>query len=192
MKLRLRYELACAILAVSVASSIALGQPAFTDSAQAPPAPSETPAARSAPFLEAYAAGTRDYICLPSASGVSWTSVTAPSALFPEVGLTRNLRHDSPFVRGTAYTRYAGPVQSSARPLPLFTLTQQAPVGAAAPSTGCSQPSDIGTTVLVRYTVEYLFFQPGPEHFAGSTRNFAPATAAAPAAYIHPKELTFR
>jgi hypothetical protein len=63
--------------------AIALGQPAFAETLTVPPVPPaiQVPAANT-PFLKGQAIGTQNYVCLPSASGFSWTFFGPQATLF--------------------------------------------------------------------------------------------------------------
>lgn len=86
MTIRLRCQFMTGILSIALASSVVVGQPAFAQNVKIPPVPSnlQVPTGNTA-FLEGHAAGTQNYICLPSASGFSWTFFSPQATLFTDI-----------------------------------------------------------------------------------------------------------
>ena len=73
----LRYRITASLLA------IAWGQPVFADAVTVPPVPSAIQVeAGHTPFLKGHAVGTQNYVCLPSATGFSWTFFGPQATLF--------------------------------------------------------------------------------------------------------------
>ena len=71
------------IILIALSSLCAAAQTLSTEAVAAPPTPTELqiPAGNVA-FLKGHAEGTQDYICLPSASGFSWTFFSPQATLF--------------------------------------------------------------------------------------------------------------
>jgi len=74
--------IACA-MALVVAFTVSLPQPAYARQVTPPPVPTDiqVPAGFKA-FLEGHGVGTQNYICLPSDSGFAWTLFTPEATLF--------------------------------------------------------------------------------------------------------------
>lgn len=71
------------VIVLGLAASAAIAQPGVPSrrSVLAVPANIEAPAGYSV-FFKAHAVGTQNYVCLPNASGVSWTFVAPEATLF--------------------------------------------------------------------------------------------------------------
>ncbi len=165
-----------------------------------PPLPAnlEVPAGNEA-FLEGHAAGTQNYICLPSDSSFAWTFFGPQATLFndddqqiithflspnpDESGTARATWQDSSdtsTVWAVAMASSSDPdfVASGAIPWLLLQVVGAEPgptggdrltrttfiqrlntSGGIAPSTGCAQPTDVGTRALVPYTADYFFYK---------------------------------
>jgi hypothetical protein len=171
-----------------------MAQPAVPPNLEVPPG--------HVAFLNARATGTQNYICLPSATGVSWRLFGPQATLFQSFfgisqQLTTHFLSANPSENGLARPTWqhsfdtsrvwARAIQSSTDPnyvepgaIPWllleavgvesgpaggFYLTQTAYIqrintsGGVAPSTGCSQASEIGATALVPYTTDYVFYK---------------------------------
>src|SRR5262244_3783009 len=73
----LRYLLTATVVAV------VLVQSAYAQFVTVPPVPTAIQVqAGNIPFLEGHAVGTQNYVCLPSASGFSWTFFGPQATLF--------------------------------------------------------------------------------------------------------------
>ena len=70
-------------IALVMASSTAMAQPAIRLGGGAPPVPTgiEAPAGATM-FFKAHAIGTQNYVCLPAATGVAWKFVAPQATLF--------------------------------------------------------------------------------------------------------------
>jgi hypothetical protein len=79
----MRPLLTASLLAFGLQSSSAMAQNVITGVASAPSVPAEIqlPAGNTS-FLSAHAEGTQNYICLPSATGYSWTFLGPQATLF--------------------------------------------------------------------------------------------------------------
>jgi hypothetical protein len=197
----LRYWIVARIVA------IVLGQPAFAETLTMPPVPLaiQVPAGNT-PFLEGHALGTQNYVCLPSASGFSWTFFGPQATLFVTLGfghshiqqqITTHFLSPNPDESGTARPTWQSSLDTSAvwgrsvassidsnfvapGAIPWLLLqvvgAEPGPTGGAflmqttflqrlntsggmAPSTGCSQSTDVGATALVPYTADYVFYK---------------------------------
>jgi uncharacterized protein DUF3455 len=102
------------------------------------PANLEVPAGNEA-FLKGHAAGTHNYLCLPSDSSFAWTFFGPQATLFNDDD-QQIITH---FLRLTR-TTFIQRLNTS---------------GGIAPSTGCTQPIDLGTKALVPYTADYFFYK---------------------------------
>ena len=202
-----RYLVTAGVIAMALESSIALAQPGTADAFTAPPVPANIQApAGSSLYLMGQAQGTQNYICLPSASGFSWTFFSPQATLFltfkgdgadiPQQIITHFL---SPNPLESATPRvtwqssldtsavWARAIESSSDPnfvaagsIPWLLLqvvgSQLGPAGGdmlahttfvqrlntyggVVPSTGCSQPENVGTTALVPYAADYFFYK---------------------------------
>jgi hypothetical protein len=157
-------------------------------------------------FLKGEAQGTQNYICLPSATGFSWTFFSPQATLFLTFRFGNNVLRQqiithflspNPVENGTGRATWQSSLDTSAvwakvgqastdpnfvapGAIPWLLLpavgTQAGPMGGdilahttfvqrlntaggVAPSTGCSQPSNIGATALVPYTADYFFYK---------------------------------
>jgi hypothetical protein len=82
MTIRLRSNITASMVA-AIASFVGMGQSAFAEPVIVPPVPFDIKAPEGTrAFLEGRATGTQDYICLPSASGLSWTFFGPQATLF--------------------------------------------------------------------------------------------------------------
>ena len=189
-------------------ATIALGQPVFADddlrAPRVPPA-IQVPAGNT-PFLEGQAVGTQNYVCLPSASGFSWTLFGPQATLFftfkisnseiqqqitthflsanpDENGMPRPTWQSSfdtsaVWGRSIASSMDSNFVAPGAIPWLLLQVvgTERGPTGGdfltqttyihrlntsrgMAPSTGCSQSTNVGATALVPYAADYFFYR---------------------------------
>jgi hypothetical protein len=79
----LRFLATASVIVMALESSAALAQPATENALAAPPVPTnlQVPAGNTL-FLKGQAQGTQNYICLPSASGFSWTFFSPQATLF--------------------------------------------------------------------------------------------------------------
>jgi hypothetical protein len=161
-------------------------------------------------FLKGEAQGTQNYVCLPSATGFSWTFFSPQATLFLTFRFGNNVLRQqiithflspNPVENGTPRATWqssldtsavwAKTAQASTDPnfvaagaIPWLLLqavgTQAGPMGGdilahttfvqrlntsggVAPSTGCSQPSNVGSTALVPYTADYFFYKAAPQ-----------------------------
>jgi Protein of unknown function (DUF3455). len=204
-----RYFATAGVIAMALESSVALAQPSPPNAFTAPPIPAnlEVPDGNRL-FLMGQAQGTQNYICLPSATGFSWTFFSPQATVFitfPSIG--RDLRQQiithflspnpaesgmprvtwqSSFDTSASWgrTRLNGsstdPNFVAAGAIPWVLLeavgTRRGPTGGdtladttfiqrlntsggVAPSTGCSQSSDVGATQLAPYTADYFFYK---------------------------------
>lgn len=73
------------VAALIVALTVAPSYSAFADTIVLPPMPAaiEAPAGHT-PFLVTQAAGTQNYLCAPTSSGVAWTFIGPQATLFGE------------------------------------------------------------------------------------------------------------
>jgi hypothetical protein len=85
-------HLRCSIMAgfiagaLTIASSLEIGQAAVGDAIQVPPVPQDIQVEPgNTVSLVGHAAGTQDYICLPSSSGFSWTFFAPQATLFQNI-----------------------------------------------------------------------------------------------------------
>lgn len=197
---RTRWFVACAAFALSVP---VLRLPAHADGQRdvtppAVPANLQAPAGNTA-FIEGHAAGTQNYICLPSGASFAWTFFGPQATLLndddeqiithflspnpAESGKPRpTWQHsrDTSAVWGNAIANSSDPtfVASGAIPWLLLQVVgdQGGPTsgdsltkttfiqrlntaGGVAPSTGCTQSTDVGTKALVPYSADYFFYQ---------------------------------
>ena len=78
--------LAAGAIVLGLATSIALAGPALQAHIDVPPVPPEieVPPGHSV-FFKGHAVGTQNFICLPTVSGVSWTSLSPQATLFRTV-----------------------------------------------------------------------------------------------------------
>jgi hypothetical protein len=78
-----RYFATAGVMVMALGSSVALAQPASRAAFTAPPVPTnlQVPAGNML-FLKGEAQGTQNYVCLPSASGFSWTFFSPQATLF--------------------------------------------------------------------------------------------------------------
>jgi hypothetical protein len=92
-------RLAACVTALGMTFAVALAQPAHADSVTTPPVPAnlQVPAPNEA-FLVGHAAGTQNYVCLPSPSigHVAWTLFTPQATLFDDEGEQRITHFFSP------------------------------------------------------------------------------------------------
>jgi hypothetical protein len=209
MTTRLRCQIAAGFIAMTIASSIGIGQPAIADNIKAPPVPTDihVPEGNVA-FLEGHGVGTQDYICLPSASGFSWTFFAPQATLFQNVKwiqgdirqqIVTHFLSPNPFESGKPRATWQSSFDSSAvwgkiiastsdpnfvspgaipwllvqvvgaqrGPTEGAFLTQTTFIqrlttsGGVAPSTGCSESTNVGSTALVPYTADYFFYKAG-------------------------------
>ncbi len=166
-----------------------------------PPVVPETlkvPAGNKA-FLLGHATGTQNYICLPSASGFSWTLVGPQATLFhhddrqlithflspnpDEGGLARATWQDSRdtsavWARAMASSTDPDFVAAGAIPWLLLQVVGSADgpddgdrltratylhrvntAGGPAPSTGCTQATDVGARAFAPYLADYIFYR---------------------------------
>lgn len=97
--------LATFVAALVVASMVALSQPTHAAPVTPPPVPDniQVPAG-NAPFLVGHAAGTQNYICLPSDSGVAFKLFTPQATLFDanakQKQITTHFFSPNPFENG--------------------------------------------------------------------------------------------
>ncbi|MGH9722549.1 MAG: DUF3455 domain-containing protein [Bryobacteraceae bacterium] len=78
-----RYFTTLGVIAVALQTSVALAQPANAHSLTPPPVPGNLAVeAGHTLFLAGQAFGTQNYICLPSATGFSWTFFSPQATLF--------------------------------------------------------------------------------------------------------------
>jgi Protein of unknown function (DUF3455) len=150
-------------------------------------------------FLEGHAAGTQNYICLPSDSSFAWTFFGPQATLFNDkdrqiithflspnpvehdtARATWQHSRDTSTVWALAIASSSDPtyVASGAIPWLLLQVVGAEPgptggdkltrttfiqrlntSGGIAPSTGCTQPIDLGTKALVPYTADYFFYK---------------------------------
>jgi hypothetical protein len=187
---------------------IALGQSTFADddlrAPRVPPA-IQVPAGNT-PFLVGQAVGTQNYVCLPSASGFSWTLFGPQATLFftfktsnseiqqqitthflsanpdenemPRPTWQSSFDTSAVWGRSIASSMDSNFVAPGAIPWLLLQVvgTERGPAGGdfltqttfihrlntsggVAPSTGCSQSTNVGATTLVRYTADYFFYR---------------------------------
>lgn len=96
--------LAACAAALAFAFVVALPQPAYADKITPPPVPDniQVPAGNKV-FLEGHAAGTQNYICLPSGSGVAFVLFTPQATLFRDNDrqVTTHFFSPNPFENGT-------------------------------------------------------------------------------------------
>jgi hypothetical protein len=199
--------LRCSIITILLAS-LAIGQTAQGET-KSPVAPSnlQVPEGNTL-YLVGHATGTQNYICLPSASGFTWTFFAPQATLFqnaqPGDGDTRrqiatHFLSPNPFESGKPRATWQSSFDTSAvwgkamasssdshfvaaGAIPWLLLqavgAQQGPVegtiltrtrfiqrlntsGGVAPTTGCSESANIGSTALVPYTADYFFYGAG-------------------------------
>jgi hypothetical protein len=211
-----RYLVTAGVIAMALESSIALAQFGTADMLTAPPVPANIQAPAGATlFLKGQAQGTQNYICLPSASGFSWTFFSPQATLFftfkvndadlPQQIITHFLSPnpsesgtprvtwqsslDTSAVWGRAIESSSDPNFVAAGTIPWLLLqtmgSQLGPTGGdmlahttfvqrlntfggVVPSTGCSQPENVGTTALVPYSAEYFFYKATEEPMSGA------------------------
>lgn len=204
-----RYLATAGLAAVALTSSAALAQRLAADALTAPPVPANLQVSPdNTLFLKGQAVGTQNYICLPTATGFSWTFFSPQATLFlnfkwfgTEVRqqIITHFLSPNPAEGGTPRATWQSSLDTSAvwarlRPnglstdpnfvapgaIPWLVLeavgTQRGPTGGdflanttlvqrlntsggVAPSTGCSQPEDVGATRLVPYTADYFFYR---------------------------------
>ena len=203
----IRYLVTAGVIAMALESSIALAQPGTADGFTAPPVPANIQApVGNTLFLEGQAQGTQNYICLPTASGFSWTFFSPQATLFltfkvsgadiPQQIITHFLS-PNPSESGTPRVTWqsssdtsavwARSIGSSSDPnfvaagaIPWVLLqvmgSQPGPTGGdllahttfvqrlntsggVVPSTGCSQPENVGAMALAPYTADYFFYK---------------------------------
>lgn len=200
------------VIAVALESSVALAQSGTRDAFTAPSVPANIQApVGNTLFLKGQAEGTQNYVCLPSASGFSWTFFSPQATLFlPFKWIGGDIRQqiithflspnpsekDTP--RATWQSSFdtsavwARSIASSSDPnfvaagaVPWLLLqtvgTRRGPAGGdtlahttfvqrlttaggVVPSTGCSQPENVGATALVPYTADYFFYKASPKY----------------------------
>jgi hypothetical protein len=207
MTIRLRCHMTAGFIALTLASSVGIGRAEIAEHIKAPPVPGDlrAPAGNTA-FLEGHAIGTQNYICLPSATGFSWTFFSPQATLFKTVkwlphdvrqqivthflspnpfesGLPRatwQSSFDTSSVWGKAIATSTDPNFVAAGAIPWLLLqvvgAQRGPTdgailaqttfvqrlntsGGIAPSSGCSQATNVGSTALVPYTADYFFYK---------------------------------
>ena len=194
--------IATGLLVTGLESSVPMAQAVADTSLPAVPVNLEVPSGHSL-FLSAHAVGTQNYVCLPSASGVSWRFFAPEATLFHTVwgSLRQQLathflspnpdegelprptwQHplDSSRVWGRLLASSSDPAYVEEGAIPWFllaaagteagptgggVLTQTAYIqrlntsGGVAPPTGCSEPTEVGTIVLVPYSADYRFYK---------------------------------
>ena len=179
------------------------------DSLTTPPVPTniQVPAGNTL-YLKGQAQGTQNYICLPSASGFSWTFFSPQATLFVTIKwfgsdirqqIITHFLSPNPTEAGTPRATWQSSIDTSAvwarvipgnsssdpnfvaaGAIPWLLLTrvgsQRGPTGGGslsdttfvqrlstaggvAPSTGCSQPENVGATMLAPYTADYFFYR---------------------------------
>lgn len=70
-------------LGVFVIAIVSMGSPTTAQTISVPPVPGDIQVpAGNTPFLRAYAVGTQNYVCLPSASGLAWKFQGPQATLF--------------------------------------------------------------------------------------------------------------
>jgi Protein of unknown function (DUF3455) len=205
--IRSRCRIMVGFIAMTLASSVGIGRAATMDDVKAPSVPPDiqVPEGNTA-FLVGHAAGTQNYVCLPSGSGFSWTFFSPQATLFQNVRwLPRDVRQQiithflspNPFESGKPRATWQSSFDTSAvwgkviasvsdpnvvaagaipwllvqvvgvqrGPTAGATLTPTSFIqrlntsGGAAPSAGCSQSTDVGSTALVPYTADYFFYK---------------------------------
>ena len=73
--------------ALAAVFAVALPLPAYADDVKPPPTPANiTVKAGNEPFLVGHAAGTQNYVCLPSGNGVAFVLFTPEATLFSDEG----------------------------------------------------------------------------------------------------------
>ncbi len=79
----LRFLATAGVIAMALGSSVAVAQPATGSMITVPPVPANIQVSSdNTVFLKGEAQGTQNYICLPSASGFSWTFFSPQATLF--------------------------------------------------------------------------------------------------------------
>jgi Protein of unknown function (DUF3455) len=205
--IRLRCQIMAGFVAITLTSSAVIGQTAIGDTLTAPPVPPaiQVPEGNAA-FVEGHGVGTQNYVCLPSASGFSWTFFSPQATLFENIKwLPRDIKQQiithflspNPFESGKPRVTWQSSFDTSAvwgkiiastsdpnfvasNSVPWLLVqpvgTQRGPTGGAfltqttfiqrlttsggvAPSTGCSESTNVGSTALVPYTADYFFYK---------------------------------
>jgi hypothetical protein len=200
---RLLRVITAGLIALGAGPSVAMAQPGAAPRIEVPPVPSSlaVPAGHSV-FFYGYAAGTQNYICLPSGSGVTWKFLGPQATLFQtfrgdhyqvathflsdnpsEIDTLRpTWQHsfDTSRVWGKVREQSTDPafVEAGAIPWLLLEVVGDEPgpaggslltrtkfiqrvntSGGVAPSTGCSEPGNIGDLALVPYVTDYFFYR---------------------------------
>jgi hypothetical protein len=207
MNIRLSSQMTASFLLIGLAFSAAIAQPAFADSLQAPPVPTDVQVeAGNTAFLVGHASGTQNYVCLPSATGFAWTFFSPQATLFQNIKwfggdlkqqIITHFLSPNPIEDGTARatwqnsfdtsTVWAKTIGTSRDPnfvkegaipwlllkvvgakrgptegvilTPTSFIQRLNTAGGSAPSTGCSEAANVGSTSLVPYTADYFFYK---------------------------------
>jgi len=198
-----RSLLATAVIVLGFTASMAMaqGRPSRIDLPAVPPA-LEVPDGYSV-FFKGEAAGTQNFVCLQTTSGITWAFLGPQATLFqsligdfdqqnathflsanpvennlPRPTWQHSFDTSRVWARAVASSSDADYVEAGAIPWLLLqatgaaigptgggTLAQTAYIhrlstsGGVAPTTGCSQTTDVGKISLVPYTADYYFYR---------------------------------